>query len=156
MKGPRCGAQPRPGQPTIGMGTLLPACLGVLPSEVDGEEMPDRMMRRARLPGGNAGACPGRLPAIGGKAAGPVSVYGMTETSRSTDVRRSPNRSGRRSGSGAAHPGLLPLPCPVAVGGAGTRAGRVPAGAPPPRAGQGVGERPGHVFTGLRHRLSRR
>ncbi len=85
--------------------------------------MPDWMMRRARLPCGNSGACPGHLPAIGRKAAGPVSVYGMTETSRSTDVPRFPNRSGRRSGSGAAHPGLLPLPCPVAVGGAGTRAG---------------------------------
>ena len=64
------------------MRRLLLVCLAVLPSQVEAQEIPARMMLEAGFVGGNGGACPGRYVGISGRVAGPVSLYGMVETYR--------------------------------------------------------------------------
>ncbi len=62
------------------------ACLAVLPSQVWGQEAPDRReaARRFMLEAGIVGdnQCPGQYVGINGRVAGPVSLYGMVETYR--------------------------------------------------------------------------
>ncbi len=62
------------------------ACLAVVPSQVQGQEAPDRrevagrFMLEAGIVGDNQ--CPGQYVGINGRVAGPVSLYGMVETYR--------------------------------------------------------------------------
>ncbi len=62
------------------------ACLAVVPSQVQGQEAPDRreVAGRFMLEAGIVGddRCPGRYVGINGQIAGPVSWYGMVETYR--------------------------------------------------------------------------
>ena len=65
------------------------ACLAVVPSQVQGQEAPDRreVAGRFMLEAGIVGddRCPGRYVGINGQIAGPVSWYGMVETYRCAD-----------------------------------------------------------------------
>ena len=77
------------------MRKLLLACLAVaLPSQAQAQEAPDRFLLEAGIVGGNSIACPGRYVGISGRIAGPVSLYGMVENYRCTDIAGSANRIG--------------------------------------------------------------
>ena len=76
------------------MRKLLLVCLAALPSQVQAQETPGRMMLEAGIVGGNSAACPGHYVGISGRVAGPVSLYGMVETYRCADLAGSANRVG--------------------------------------------------------------
>ena len=80
---------------------LLLAGLTVLPSQVQAQEAPDRreasgrfMLEAGIVEGGGSDRCPGQYVGINGRVAGPVSLYGMVETSRCADRTGSARRFG--------------------------------------------------------------
>lgn len=76
------------------MRKLLLACLLGFPAQAHAQEEPGRMMLDAGIVGGNSIACPGHYVGIEGRAAGPVSVYGMLETYRCVEVPETSSRLG--------------------------------------------------------------
>lgn len=76
------------------------ACLAALPSQVQGQEAPNRQeapgrfMLEAGIVGGNINPCPGHYVGINGRLIGAVSLYGMVENYRCTDRTGSANRIG--------------------------------------------------------------
>ena len=79
------------------------ACLAVLPWQVQAQKAPEtpdtqatpgRLMLEAGIVGKASSGCPGHYVGINGQVAGPVSLYGMIETSRCADRAQSANRFG--------------------------------------------------------------
>ncbi len=83
----------------VGVFWLSLACLAASPSQAQVREAPDRQEEQGRfvleagVVGGNNG-CPGHYVAINGQVAGPVSLYGMVDTSKCVDHAGSANRFG--------------------------------------------------------------
>lgn len=80
---------------------LLLAWSAVSPSQVRAQETPDRqevqgrfMLEAGIVEGGGSDRCPGQYIGINGRVAGPVSLYGMVETSRCADRTGSARRFG--------------------------------------------------------------
>ena len=76
------------------MRKLLIVFVAVLPWQAEAQEMPSRLMLEAGIVGGNSVACPGHYVGINGRVGGPVSLYGMVENYRCTDLAGSANRVG--------------------------------------------------------------
>ncbi len=76
------------------MRKLVLVFLVALPSQLQAQDAPGRMMLEAGIVGGNSVACPARYVGINGRVAGPVSLYGMVENYRCVDLAGTANRVG--------------------------------------------------------------
>lgn len=76
------------------MRILLATALSALPAAASAQAGPERMLLEAGLVAGNSVACPGQYVGIEGRAAGPISAYGMVETYRCVDLAGAASRLG--------------------------------------------------------------